>query len=298
MVSWARVEYSWPDRRPKELANLTIMPIAAKTGLINGERYIKEIIYNRGDYRYLPMLYNSAVSRELIEKLKSKTGRVFNAISPDIYSGYAFAYLSKKYLSVGYPLTINGVSSASNGAAHTNSDEKIKADFRNLHTVSEIQWPRNLPDFYTSYIGIIEPFIQLSTFLPDLKKYISLKGVYKIIIDSLESVDEKDLETKLQKITESSRHDVNLFKWVKSYINKTKPVHKPVVIIKLNERIGFDGSHLILDASDFGVKNVDDMSIFINKMFGNIKDQIFLKPVRRNLVARLKRAAGIIIKGQ
>lgn len=296
LVSWIRVEYSWPDRLPAQYANLTVIPYQARSGLIDSRTYIREIIFHKSEYRLLPMFYNSAVNKRLIALLKEKTGRVFSASSPDIYTGYAFAHLVKKYITVGYPLSINGVSSKSNGAAHLNADESVKADYWKLMKNSAIKWPASLPELHDPYLAIVEPFIQLTNFFPELQSYISRREIYKIIVDKLQGIDEEDIRKKKDKILDSAKADGRLFRWLTIYIRKARPKIGPETEGGYENRIGFNGSRLVVDASKMGVKNVFDLSIFVSNLFGKVKDQDYTKPVSPSLMARIKRAAAVVFR--
>jgi glycosyltransferase involved in cell wall biosynthesis len=297
LVSWARVEYSWPDRVPQLYSNLMVIPYMAKTGVVNSDDYIRKVASWRADYRYLPMLYNSAVSRTLINSLIAKTGRVFNSACPDIYTGYAFAHLEKTYITIGYPLSINGVSSKSNGAAHSAGDASGMADYWKTFKASEIKWPRSIPEIGSPYLGVIEPFIQLTKFFPELSKYISRKKIYKTIVDTLESTSKEDLENKLERILESAKNEKDLYQWVSNYIHKAKPRVNTGNLAGYENRIGFDGSHLIVDASKFGLENVYDVSVFIGDLFGNLRDADYLKPAEPGLYKRVRKAAALILRG-
>lgn len=297
LVCWLRVEYSWPDRLPADHANLLVMPYAGKTGMIDAEKFIRQIITCNEDYRSLPMLYNSAVSRKLIGTLKEKTGRIFNGVSPDIYSGYAFAHLTKKYILVSHPLSINGVSARSNGSAHLNNDNSSKAEFWELLKRSEIRWPTELPEIYTAYLGIVEPFIQLKRFFPELDSYISRKEIYRILIGRLNGTSEAEVEMMKEKILLSSKSDPSFHQWVKDRLRKSKPVILPPGSPShYEDEIGFTGSHLVLDASKFGLANVDDVSLFVRNLYGKPKDLNFQKPVAMPLKTRLRKAAGMILR--
>jgi glycosyltransferase involved in cell wall biosynthesis len=296
VVSWSRIEYSWPEREPVDIvANLVVAPYNAKTGVIESDRYIREIINHEADYRLLPMFYNSAISRKLIDKLKARVGRVFNASSPDVFTGYAFAHMLGSYLTIGQPLSINGVSARSNGAVHHNHN-KLKDEHWNLLRKSAIQWPAGLPEFYTAYLGIVEPFVQLTKFFPELGKYISRKNIFKIIIDYLESSGQQDLEKKIATIIDSAGDDPALQKWVSGYLQKVKPVYQPVVDTGYSNRIGFNGDRLILDASKFGLTNVYDVSQFMGNIFGQIKNKNYNDPAYFPLLKRARKAAAIILK--
>jgi hypothetical protein len=243
------------------------------------------------------MLYSAAISRNLIDIVIKETGRVFKASSPDIYSGYAFAYLSKNYISIGYPLSINGVSSKSNGAAHLNNNESLKVEFTKLLQKSEIKWPISLPFINTAYIGIIEPFIQLANYFPKLNNYQSKKERFKLIIDKLDFQSEQDMLDKKEVILNSCKDDRKLFIWVTKYLEKQTPINTIKESCSSETIEGFIFSHLYLDASKFGLKNVYDVSIFINNLFGNLKELNFEKPIEMNLISRIKRAGGLILKG-
>lgn len=298
IVSWARVEYSWPDRLPKQYSNVLVIPFGARTGVINSKRYIKRIITMRDDYRYLPMFYNSAISKSLVKFLKEKTERVINALIPDIYSGYSFAHLEKEYITIGHPLSINGVSAKSNGAAQLNEDAAKKADFINLNNQSSIKWAQSIPDIPTVYLNIIEPFVKLAGFFPELNKYISRKEIYKIAIDNLESVSKDDLEEKIRKILVSAENDRSFYKWIVNYVRKKNLKVSSVLPSGLHTKVGFNGSQLILDGSQFGLENVYDVSIFINNLFGNLKSTDYTKPVHNSLMTRFRKAGGLIFRGQ
>ena len=297
VISWARVEYNWPNSLPSEASNMMIIPYTGKSGLIDSEKYIKKVIEYKGDYRYLPMFYNSAIHKNLIKELKIKTGKVFDASSPDIYSGYAFAHLSKEYISIGYPLSINGVSGKSNGAAHLNNNTTLIDSTWSLQKKSTITWPESLPKLNTSYVGIIEPFIKLSNHFKEITNYISRKNIYQIILDNLDSNTADEHKSKMDIVLKSSENMPKLYKWIENYLkNKvyTSPVSKKVSI---EERTGFNGSHLVLDASKFHLENVYDVSIFIKNIFGNKRDFDDTKFVELNLFGRIKRAGGIILRG-
>ncbi len=296
LVSWSRVEYSWPDSLPKQYANITVIPYKAGTGLVNSKKYIKDIIRFKADYRTLPMFYNSAVNKGLIALLKEKTGRVFSASSPDIYTGYAFAHLMKEYITVGYPLSINGVSAKSNGAAHLNADESVKADYWNLMKKSGIKWPKSLPELYEPYLAIVEPFIQLANFFPELNGYISRKEIYTIVVDRLEGLDEEDIRKKMGKILDSAKEDRHFYQWLSNYIRNAKPKIIRENLAGYGDRIGFSGSHLVVDASKMGVNNVFELSVFLRDLFGKVKEQDYEKPVRLSLLTRARKAAGIVLR--
>lgn len=301
VVSWARVEYYWPDVLPKNHSNLLIVPYKARTGTINGKSYIKNVLRNKADYRYLPMLYNSAVSKHMVKLLIEKTNRIFNATSPDIYSGYAFAHLAKDYISVGYPLSINGISSKSNGAAHmvANGNTEVIADFSQLKKKSKVQWPAILPDYYSSYLCTVEPFIQLSNFFPEIKKYITRSKIFKLVINELEGSNQEEFNFKVGQIKQRVGNDIQLNRLLTKMTKKNSKFNESNLVDHTKEGInfGFDGSYWVADGSKFGLQNVYDVSLFTKNLFGEFKESDFLTPVAMPFWKRIRRAAAIIIRG-
>src|SRR5262249_33328435 len=116
-LRWERVYYSWPDIPIAFWANKLAIPLHYEHRIFEARDILPAIANARADYTLLPMLYNAAIHRDLIARLREKAGRVFGAQSPDIYSGFAFAYLMGRYPSLGHPLAINAGSATSNGIA-------------------------------------------------------------------------------------------------------------------------------------------------------------------------------------
>lgn len=70
-------------------------------------------------HEHLPMIYNSFVRRTLIDRVIQKFGSFYstNTTSPDLWSAGAFMAEVESFVHLQRPLSINGVSGASNGAA-------------------------------------------------------------------------------------------------------------------------------------------------------------------------------------
>ena len=79
-------------------------------------RYALRCLYRfRWHYSDMPMIYNSFVSRRLIDSIRSKQGRYFLLNSPDITSGAVNALHCEDFVWSNYPLTITGISPQSTG---------------------------------------------------------------------------------------------------------------------------------------------------------------------------------------
>ena len=62
---------------------------AAAKSFVSPRSKSSQISYSR-----LPMIYCSVIHRDLLEALRQKTGRIFQSVSPDVYSAFAFAHVA------------------------------------------------------------------------------------------------------------------------------------------------------------------------------------------------------------
>ena len=58
---------------------------------------------------------SSVIHRDLVASLRARAGRVFGSAYPDVYSAFAFGYVAGEYLSTEVPMSVAGLSGASNG---------------------------------------------------------------------------------------------------------------------------------------------------------------------------------------
>src|SRR5262249_27721548 len=100
------------------------------------------------NYHTLPMIYNSVIHFDLIDTLRTRTGRVFGNNCPDVYSGFAFGYLAGTYYSVDAPMTVAGLSGNSTGVAALllRRPSAIAGEFRRQNTQSGLSLHRWVPD--------------------------------------------------------------------------------------------------------------------------------------------------------
>ena len=96
---------------------------------------------------------------------------------------------------------------------------------------------------------------------------------------------------------QTAEQQKDLHSWVNRYLKKAHPQFQPVSFTNVNDMVGFDGSHLILNASDLGLNNVYDVSVFIRKLFGKCKDRDFSRDALPPLKKRIRKAAAIILRG-
>ncbi|WP_373541598.1 glycosyltransferase [Chamaesiphon sp.] len=117
IISWSRHFYGWsscivPWLRDRLGVNLQ------QVAEIRNSRNALDIFYqHRLSHEELPMVYNSLIHRDIIERIKSVHGRYFHTHSPDVYSGIVNAYFSDRYLYSLRSISITGTSGHSGGAS-------------------------------------------------------------------------------------------------------------------------------------------------------------------------------------
>lgn len=110
------VKYRATETPPFDMELKSVARFAASWGLCN--------------YAGLPHLYHSAVSRKILDRIKSSTGRVFHTTCPDVFMAYALPAFSEKAINVGKCVTVVGHSAKSNsGALMAKDGNAILGDF-------------------------------------------------------------------------------------------------------------------------------------------------------------------------
>lgn len=114
-VVWQKAYYSWPSRHD-HLSCFLAGGDRQTSSAFALEELFDHASKNPFDYTRLPCLYNSFVKREVIDRARSKTGRFFNSMNPDIFSAIALAAVTEKFIFTDEHLGINGASNHSNGS--------------------------------------------------------------------------------------------------------------------------------------------------------------------------------------
>ena len=130
ILSWPLASYYWPRYFDPEMANRLSAAWGEKLICSRKDsRFILELFYRfRARYDELPMMYNSFVSRTVIDRVIAAHGRYFIGSFPDIASGVANLYFSPIFVHCNRPLSINAASHHSTGHALVRSgNEEIRA---------------------------------------------------------------------------------------------------------------------------------------------------------------------------
>lgn len=99
---------------------------------------------------YLPRLYQGIVRSSVIEKIKVKTGEVFNAPMPDMSSSVAIALYTRHGILSPKPFVINGVSGNSGGGkGAAGKHSGLIKDAYGLSQADKDTWPAEIPPVWS-----------------------------------------------------------------------------------------------------------------------------------------------------
>lgn len=294
-LHWQWVYYSWPDSPTAK--NRLIIPMARKNRILNWRRTILNVANKTGLYASeLPMIYCSAIHRDLVDLLRQKTGGVFTTAFPDVYSGAAFAYLAQSYASFGLPLGIAGISAPSNGLCMTRlKNNPIAEEFTRLNIKANLRYHPKIPDVPVLSVMISDSIQSARDALfPDDKGiFINRKRLVLNCLTELRSRyisgadGEADWKIHLAKIRDSLADDLKLVRWFDNefgnlsvndvnigWLDKLKrldrkllaPILSKSCCVEEYER-GFRDKDIVLDGSDFGLENVFDVAEFCENFY-------------------------------
>tara|TARA_Y200000002_G_scaffold375494_2_gene377877 strand:- start:2349 stop:3536 length:1188 start_codon:yes stop_codon:yes gene_type:complete len=127
-ISFKRAYFFWPDSEDV-FGNIIFHYVKnSKEKFRSSKIDLFFVLAGLKEHYDLPQLYtNNLINRSLIEEIKkNSSGRFYNEVTPDVYSGVAISLATAKYLKVGKPLFWTGSSPKSMGVAIARGGEAKK----------------------------------------------------------------------------------------------------------------------------------------------------------------------------
>ena len=121
IVMWPLHTYDWPvSGENGRVAYLAPVRPPSEIDLKAHARFVM----GKGGWKYyeLPSPYHAAIPTSLLNKIRSRTGRVFHSTQPDVFTALALPAFADRAINIGFPITFNGRSSRSNGLGFVNKD--------------------------------------------------------------------------------------------------------------------------------------------------------------------------------
>nr|WP_255807468.1 glycosyltransferase family 2 protein [Cohnella mopanensis] len=280
VLHWNYLNYGWPDVTMDGFQNyLGIVPF--HSGRIafremDSMQVIQGVIGYALPHTVLPMLYcNAVIHADILTEMAEITGSVFNCSIPDVYSGFAAAYLQKKYISVNIPMSIGGASGNSNGIAyhHGKSDRKsneIKNDFLRLNNQAGFKRENVIPNVKAVESAIADAFVNAKNLFFSDDEFLEMdrkKMIQKCADGLIRS--HSTFEDDLNKLHDSLNDSPELQQWFDTTIMKRKETIGSAKQGAFEYRRGFnEGNLLCLNAMDFGVTDVYGAAQLVGKITG------------------------------
>lgn len=257
VIRWSNGLYMWPGMAIEAEADYLGFSLLRGHRVRQGREALAECLATLR-YEHLPMLYiNAAVRRDVVNAMRDETGMLFHARCPDVYSAIAIAYLNSSYLDVSAPLSLAGLSRSSNGvsSAFAGSNVAPKVDFDALNRAAGLTPHPLAPDLP------IFPLVALAeSFLFAKAQHFPDDTAFELPRDILmrayaAQADTADPAVRAA-ILDVCRGDDALFSEIDEALRNPAP--RPPAIRLKPTALGFDGRNLLLDPSDFGIRDVAD----------------------------------------
>lgn len=181
LLSWRSFTYYWPSYYHPAFRNLLDAEIdfAASAERLSSRSELALVYAFQAHYSRLPMIYNSFVSRRVIERMRAICGRYFIGYSPDVTSGIVNAALSDSFVRLSRPLAMTGLSGHSTG--HTTFFEETDGlgSVRGRRDFGTIEGDPELPDLNALSLFLAKDMLRMKRllFADDGEVRLSFKGL-------------------------------------------------------------------------------------------------------------------------
>ena len=170
LLSWRAYSYYWPSYyhpafRNRLLAEIDLVSSAER---VSSRRELARIFGFQAHYAHLPMIYNSFVRRNVIDRMRTIGGRYFIGLSPDVASGIANAALTDSFVRLSRPLGMAGFSRHSTGHALFFETTDLLDTSRGARDFGTVDGDPQLPDLNALQLFIAKDMLVLKRLLlPD-----------------------------------------------------------------------------------------------------------------------------------
>jgi Glycosyl transferase family 2 len=277
VVRWEPAYYTWPSFALAGQGDYLRVPLGRGLREVSAFDVIREVIGFRALYTALPMLYNAAVHRSVLDVLRARTGRVFPHPVPDVYSGFAVAAVAGRYLSTDVPMSIAGQSGASNGIAvlFNRGRSNVDREFRKLNAQEGMPADPRVPDLPVfPHVPVASSFaFAKEKFFPDRNVNWDRKQLIAGCVANLRVATAEDWRAGLAALRGSLADDIGLQAWFDAEFARTPFRELPAPRLR-PERLGFDGEFLHLDAASFGVADVAGAGALCERLLNYRRDGV------------------------
>ncbi|MDY3556023.1 glycosyltransferase [Gemmata sp. JC717] len=270
VIRWDAAYYTWPTVALPGQGGYLRVPLGRGTVERDAGAVIAAVAGFREFYTELPMLYNAAVRRDVLDELRTRSGRVFPHHVPDVYSGFAVAHAAGRFLSVAVPMTVSGQSRASNGIASlfNRGRTDIDREFFALNTRDGYRCEPSVPDLPVfPHAPVADAFVFAKrTLFPHLPAELDRRALAVACVAGAR-VAASEWPDALATVRASLADVPELVEWFDRELAGT-PYHELPPPRLRPDRMGGDGDVLHLDATAFGVCDVAGAAALCEQILG------------------------------
>jgi len=281
LLRWDSAVYNWPDLRNIHFwPNSLLVPLTQRlTGhalhVLDSQDMMRAAANGHASYSDLPVIYNAAVHRDLLDQLRVRTGRVFKTRTPDVYVAFALVALVDRYHSLRAPLSICGRSGDSTGVARhfSKKGSPIDEKFRQLNAAAGLQLHPWVPDLPPIMSAVADAFLWAKSelFPDDASVTLDRQLMVKNCLREME-IDTADEWREAQASCRSALADApDLLCWFNREFGGMDFAALPRPNRAHHWR-RYSVDHLHLEATTFGVRDIDAAADLCERLLGYKKD--------------------------
>lgn len=158
---WPLHIYDWPasDRS----ASVAYLAPQIPPSELNLKSKAKDVVrYGGWKYYELPSPYHAAIPRELLLKIRNRTGKVFHSTQPDVFTAMAIPAFADRAINLGDAVTLNGRSARSNGLGFVEKKARANID-RFISEYGDYRFHPSLPTSAPAAANMIPDAVLLAT---------------------------------------------------------------------------------------------------------------------------------------
>jgi hypothetical protein len=265
--------YHWPNLNEKRLRDLLRIRLSNNQlkylDRSDIDKLLQDVKSSLTTYRDLPYIYSGTFSINKIREIISTSGRFFNSMTPDIYSGIVFGLELDTCVMSDTPYSIGGTSSHSNGYSQLSPlFEKSTSKLQEQPTIKFLQ--ENSIPFHEEleYVPVI-PILIAECILQSRDHLVSARNLSinmtNLINISIKSIQHMSSDKWLSCVsgirTIGEKHNIvnTVEKAILKYPNiPNSPVNQMIHRFDSISKIGY------INCSEFSVKNVYEASILLD----------------------------------
>ena len=306
ILRWPQIYYIWPGSVFDAISNRLSIPLGREVEWVESRPVISGVANGTLDPQLLPSVYHGAVHRDLISELKQRTGRVFGGSVPDVFAAFAFGFLSGRYPSLSFPLTIAGLSSHSNGSAMVRFGDESDTfrDFRRLNDTDGFRTDPRVPAISGLQPMLADMFWQAKALLFPTDRFLDIdrKAFAKRALLSLVWTTLEERDRGIQAIRHSLCDDSRLVRWFDAWLvpPTTCTAYRSLHVPWGFREVSYHEKRLAIDASRFGVGDVSAASTLCDSLLRHPESEPFQLVETKRLAPyrRIRAAARVLLRGR